>query len=690
ANTRRLAADLCTEALLQAGVEYLFVNLGTDHPGFIESWAQREAAGQPLPQIIISPHETVGLAAALGYAQVSGRMQAVLVHVDVGTQNLGGMIHNAARGRVPVLVLAGASSVTLEGELPASRTDYIQYIQDVFDQQGIVRGYVKWSYEAKTGQNLPTLVYRAAQVAQSAPQGPVYLVVAREHLEESIPADRVQFRKWPVVGGSALPPEAVETLLDTLLQAQRPVILTTYFGRRPQAVATLVQLSERLAVPVVEVNRSVVNFPTHHPHHLGFEAARWVRQADVVVVLDCDVPWLPTTVQPAPHAKVWCLDVDPVKDSIPLWHIPADAAYRVDSAVALQQLLTTLNARPALTGEAADRLEQRRRWVAEQRAAMLAAWAADPALHPEKEVITPEFLTSCVSEVIGEDSIVMNETCSRNLLATQKYLQRTRPGTLFTSGGSSLGWGGGAALGAKLARPHQTVVHLTGDGAFVFGCPTAVYWMARRYQAPFLTVIYDNGGWDAPKKATLRVHPQGVSAQTDRFWTRFDLPPDYPGVAEAAGGDLGPAPAGQLAQDGNGHLPAEDRPDHPPGDAGELGQADQGGGDENFVRKGVEGLAELGRLLPHPGRPAVEAVGQGGQHEETRGDQVLVGDVPEEEEDADGGEDDTERRQAVGQIHRASPPSGRIRRIMLRRLARNSCPALPRPRARPRDRRRRP
>ncbi|MCL6592888.1 MAG: acetolactate synthase, partial [Alicyclobacillus sp.] len=391
---------------------------------------------------------------------------------------------------------------------------------------------------AKTGQNLPTLVYRAAQAAQSAPQGPAYLVVAREHLEEPVSPDRARYHKWPVVGGAALPPAVVDNLLDTLVLARRPVILTTYLGRNPQAVHSLIQLSERLAIPVVEVNRSVVNFPNNHPYHLGYEAARWVRQADVILVLDCDVPWLPTTVQPAPDATVWCLDVDPVKDGIPLWHIPADAAFRVDTGVALAQLLAAMNARLVLTGDHAELMEQRRRWVTDQRAALLAALGDDPSLQPDKEVITPELLTTCVSELIGEDSIVMNETCSRNLIATQKYLQRTRPGTLFTSGGSSLGWGGGAALGAKLAKPDQTVVHLTGDGAFVFGCPTAVYWMARRYQAPFLTVVYDNGGWDAPKKATLRVHPHGASARQDRFWTRFDMPPDYAGIAEAAGGAL--------------------------------------------------------------------------------------------------------------------------------------------------------
>ncbi|MCW2906026.1 MAG: acetolactate synthase, partial [Actinomycetia bacterium] len=115
------------EGLREAGVRYAFANLGSDHTGILEAYALASRLGtlDTLPELILCLHESVALSAAHGYAQVSGEAQAVLVHVDCGTQNLGGAIHNAARGRVPVLIFAGLSPMTQEGELPGSRTEFI-------------------------------------------------------------------------------------------------------------------------------------------------------------------------------------------------------------------------------------------------------------------------------------------------------------------------------------------------------------------------------------------------------------------------------------------------------------------------------------------------------------------------------------------------------------------------------------
>ena len=128
-------------------------------------------------------------------AQATGRAQCVLVHVECGTQALAGAVHNAAKGRAPVLIFAGASPFTQEGELKGSRNEFIQWIQDVFDQRGLVRGYVKYENEVRTGRNVKQLIHRAMQFAHSDPKGPVYLMAAREVLEEQVPAvdrDRVE------------------------------------------------------------------------------------------------------------------------------------------------------------------------------------------------------------------------------------------------------------------------------------------------------------------------------------------------------------------------------------------------------------------------------------------------------------------------------------------------------------------
>src|ERR1043166_6468027 len=177
------------DALTSAGVSYLFANFGSDHPAMLEAIAAAAATGRPVPQDITCPAEFVALSAAHGVTLATGRAQAVLVHVECGTQSLGGAVHNAARGRIPVLILAGASPFTQHGELAGSRNEFIHWLQDVRDQRGIVRGYVKYDNTIHTGRNIGQLVHRSLQIAHSDPRGPVYLMAPREVLEETVPPE---------------------------------------------------------------------------------------------------------------------------------------------------------------------------------------------------------------------------------------------------------------------------------------------------------------------------------------------------------------------------------------------------------------------------------------------------------------------------------------------------------------------
>jgi len=148
------ASTALLEALAQAGVSCIFANFGSDHPALIEAIAAARAHGVTIPAVITCPNEMVALSCAHGHAQVSGRAQAVLVHVDCGTQSLAGAVHNAARGRVPVFIFAGMSPFTQEGELRGSRNEYIHWLQDVPDQRGIVRQYMKYENELRTARNV--------------------------------------------------------------------------------------------------------------------------------------------------------------------------------------------------------------------------------------------------------------------------------------------------------------------------------------------------------------------------------------------------------------------------------------------------------------------------------------------------------------------------------------------------------
>ena len=526
-------ASVLIDALREAGVRYLFANFGSDHPAIIEALAADRDRGIPSPAVVLCPHEYTALSAAHGYAAVTGEPQAVFIHTDVGTANLGGAVHNAARSRVPVFIFAGLTPYTLEGELPGSRNTHINHLQDAPDQHALVRQYVKWSYDIRTGRNTPQLVHRGLQLAASAPAGPVYLTGAREVLAEDVPRAEVSPRQWRPVARMTAPTELIDELLDDLERSRHPVVVTTYLGRRPTAVAKLVELAERYAVPVVEVNAEVLSFPHDHPLHGGDDPHPLIAEADLVIALDTDAPWLAATAVPRHDAKVYVINEDPLQESIPLWYAPADHFVRADGEMLLDQLLD--RSAPAdddgrLAGRAATIIADGR----ERRSAWADAARADAAARR----LTPASVAHALADLIDDDTIVLNEAISE-APTVWKHLPRRKPATLFGNRGTSLGWSGGGALGVKLAAPDRTVVSIVGDGTYFFSIPSSTYWIADRYRIPVLTVVLDNGGWNATKRNLQRQHAGQLADRTDRYWVNLQQSADLPGIAGAAGSAWG-------------------------------------------------------------------------------------------------------------------------------------------------------
>jgi acetolactate synthase-1/2/3 large subunit len=527
------ASTALLEALNEAGVSYIFANWGSDHPALLEALAEARATGRKVPEIITCPNEMVALSAAHGYAQVSGRAQAVIVHVECGTQSLAGAIHNAAKGRVPAFIFAGASPFSQSGEMRGSRNEFIQWIQDVHDQRGIVRGYMRYDNEIRTGKNIKQLVHRAMQFAHSDPKGPVYLMGAREVMEEQVSPVAIELAHWQPLAAAALTPGDVETIASDLMNAKRPLAVTSYLGRDPCAAGELVRLCERIGMGVLESVPNAMNFPADHPLYQGNQ---WnhprqnpaLAEADCVLVLDSDVPWIPAVSKPKDGATIHHIDADPLKEQMPLFYLPAKRSYRAHAETALRQLNLYL-AQAELDKKAAKKRRDHYRKMHAARAVQLAA------LEERGGTLTGEVLTAALRNYVDGSTIVLNEGIS-HYHTIFDHLQLSRPGSIFTSGGGSLGWNGGAAIGAKLASPESTVMALTGDGSYMFSQPSTVHWIARQYRTPFLHVIYNNRGWKSPKLSLLAVHPEGYASRANEIGVTFDPPPDYAGIAAAAGG----------------------------------------------------------------------------------------------------------------------------------------------------------
>ena len=540
------------EALAEAGVRYIFANFGSDHPGLIEALARVNAEGRAadFPRLIVCPHEIVALSAAHAYAMVTGEPQAVIVHVDVGTQNLSGAVSNAMRGRVPVLVFAGAAPFTLEGELPGGRNEFIHWIQDVRDQRGILRNYVKYDNEIRTGRNVKQLVHRALQISRSEPAGPVYLISPREVMEEPLQPYAVDRADFGPVAPVALADEVTAEIATALAGPRRPLVVTSYLGRDPAAVPELVELCELLAIPVLESMAYHVNFPADHELHAGFQYHTVAQnpvlaQADVILAIDSDVPWITAVNRPSAGAAIYCVDVDPLKAQMSMWHVPARRFAAASARVAVAQI-----ARFVRDNNLADPsvVEVRREAAARAHDQELAERTRREQPRDDGTV-TAEYLTACVRRLLeGEDALVLTEVVTNSQVVAE-HLRPNRPGSVIHHGGAALGWAGGAVVGAKLAAPGRTVVSLVGDGSFLFGVPSSAQWVARRYGTPALTVIYDNRGWAAPKFSTLQVHPDGAAAAAGDFNVSFEPEVDLPGVARAAGAyGVTVSDAGELPQ----------------------------------------------------------------------------------------------------------------------------------------------
>jgi acetolactate synthase-1/2/3 large subunit len=519
--SRHTTAHYFLEGLVDLGVDYIFANLGTDHVSLIEEMARWDKEGRKYPQVILCPHEVVAVHMAGGYALATGRGQAVLVHVDAGTANACMAIQNLFRYRLPVMLFAGRAPHTLHGELPGSRDAYVHFVQDPFDIASIVRPYVKWEYSLPSGVVVKEALARASAFAQSDPPGPVYMMLPRETLaEEWDDADMPAYpsARYGSVHSGGIEPARVGAIAQALMAAENPIALTAYLGRKPQAVAVLDRLARTCGIRVGQFNPIDLNIPQDSPCFAGFDALPLIETADLGLLLDSDVPFVPQYARGASAIKWIQIDIDPLKSEFPMWGFPTDLRIEGDCATILQQVLDAVEVRAddAWRRRVAARIAS---WsgAREQAAKRRAAASANKGV---SGALSSAFVFATLNSKLSQHDIVINEAI-RNGPILQEHITRTQPQSYVGLAGGGLGFSGGMALGLKLAQRDRRIVQIIGDGGFHFSSPDSVYAVAQQYQIPILTVVLDNGGWQAVKSAVQRVYPKGIAAETDQFQSRL-------------------------------------------------------------------------------------------------------------------------------------------------------------------------
>ncbi|KAI0156821.1 thiamine pyrophosphate enzyme [Xylariaceae sp. FL1272] len=486
------------EALWETGITACFVNLGSDHPSIIEAIIKgKRERRDAWPRMITCPSEITAISMADGYDRVTGRAQAMLVHVDVGTQALGQGIHNASAGRVPVFIFAGMCPFTESGELPGSRTEYMHWLQEAPDQKAIVRQFCRHVGEVRTDLNVKQTVSRAIQFANSAPKGPVYVTSAREVLAQEIVPYTVQQDQWQPIGPSALPGDAVERISAALVQAERPLIITGYSGRDRRTPSLLVALANLIpGIRIYDTGGSDMCVPCSHIVSESFRLSThdYSKEADVILLLDCDVPWIPSHNSPAKTIEIYHIDIDPLNQQVPVSLFPAHGRWRAECFTALTQLVAHIKSDSGLC----KRLEH--------------------PIYAARGVIRAKTHKARIAEIASQARTGDTDTLdAHNIGHLLKRHCHPRRHTAKSSG---------------------LVCQVVGDGSFMCAAPSTALWVAGKYEIPILTVVLNNGGWKAPRNSTEIVYPQGlnVSSSDEEANVSFLPTPNYAALAEAAAG----------------------------------------------------------------------------------------------------------------------------------------------------------
>lgn len=525
------AAAAIVDVLVANDVAELFVMPGDTFP-ILEAVAGHEAAGRPAPRVLACPHEVTALSAAHGHFMVSGRPQACLFHVDVGLQAAGGMLHNAQRSRAGVVILGGSTPMSFDGSLRGGRVIDLHWLQDRRDLPSVVRDYVKWYYELTRGEVLGHVVQRAFQIAAAEPAGPVYVSLLRELLLEPLDG----FEPLPPARyGPPLPsapdPATLERVADLLVAAEQPIAVAGFVGRSAAGFRALGGIADAAALPVV-VRPDRANLSTDSPFHLGTEAGARLAAADLILLLDVDVPYIPAFQSLRPDATVVQIDLDPIKADIPVWGFPVDVAIEASTAVALPMLSALVEERR--TAAEARRAAERRELIKAEHDGRRRARAEAAETSATSRPISLEYLSHCIAELVDEGTIVVDDSTTAKSV-TADYIPTRVPGSYFQPMGSSMGWGAGAAVGAKLAAPDRTVIGLNAEGNLLSGAPESALMTSLRYGAPTLTVVFDNAQYAAIKFGMLHEYGDGHAARSGFEALALPFPVDLSGLAESCG-----------------------------------------------------------------------------------------------------------------------------------------------------------
>ncbi len=485
-------------AILQAnGIRRVFGNPGTTELPLLDGMV---GAGIPFH---LGLHEGIATAMADGYGRVTGTTGVVLVHTAVGTANTAMNLMNARNDRSPVLVIAGEKDDRLTGR---------ESFAEVPDICGLLRQVTKAAWRVTRPEKFPELTYRALNLAQMAPSGPVFLAVPENYMAEAMPAGAESYVR-PVVRPIHRPhPDDLRAVLGRLATAERPLILAGNEVGAAGASELLRELAEQLAVPVVSeecFTTNTTSFPTGHPYYHGnfLPQLPVVAEADLIVSFGARM-FMEYSFPETPYLRAGVSLIQIGSDPGEFGKIYAtEQAIQADVGAALAGMREIMAAQGP--GLPAERLQLR-----QTRARRAAVDAPRTALTPTAMPPVPGTmhlgdLIDGLQAALPADGIVVEEAVLSGFLLHRRF-PFARSGSYYGTAGAGLGWGIPAAMGIQLGAPDRRVAAFVGDGGAMFSIQGL--WSAARYRLPVVFVVVNNGGYMAVRRGLGQYGQAAVQA----------------------------------------------------------------------------------------------------------------------------------------------------------------------------------
>jgi acetolactate synthase I/II/III large subunit len=487
---------LLVEQLRAAGTRFVFnCNSSGTYPVF------DALLGQSDIQVIEVLQEGQMVSVAQGYAIASGQV-AFTLNDSGGFPNTLSNVFNASRDQTPMVVGSEREVSQLQG----GRDAYEEWD----DFLGPAASFTRWRWSVEAAERIPEITRRAFTIASAVPGGPVALAFPRNVLAaEGVRAavlDRARFILTPHLSPS---PSLVEQAARMLLDARNPVLLVGSEVTRSDGAAAVIALAERIAVPVAQGTSLFADFPTKHPLYVGNDAAlaHYRGGVDLVLNLGAVMPYETDVIPSGARVIHASVDADAVGRIVPT---DVGIVASVDeTATQLRTALESLATAHRLDGIRASRAKT----VGDFTRISLAAHAALVEKNWDATPLRWERVAGELDRLLDPDAIVVSELTQRRWensvpLPYEAIPQLTGvsqfsfgPGAKMRIGkstGGALGWGIGAAIGVKLARPDRQVAALQGDGSFLFGQAETLWTMAR-YEVPIIVVVFNNRSYNGPR-----------------------------------------------------------------------------------------------------------------------------------------------------------------------------------------------